>query len=58
MNRVIRATGAAAFAAALACTAAVAQDAAISGEVKKIDEPPERSRSSTAQPGVSAWTRV
>ena len=38
MNKLMRTAGAAAFAAALALTAAFAQDAGINGEVKKIDE--------------------
>ena len=38
MNKFIRVATAAAFAAALAITTAIAQDAAIKGEVKKIDE--------------------
>ncbi|MBI5262118.1 MAG: copper-binding protein [Bradyrhizobium sp.] len=38
MNRLMRATGALAFAAVLTITAAVAQGASIDGEVKKIDE--------------------
>jgi Cu/Ag efflux protein CusF len=38
MNRLVRTAGAALLAATLAVTAATAQDAAIKGEIKKIDE--------------------
>jgi Cu/Ag efflux protein CusF len=38
VNRIIRITGVAALAVGLSLTAAMGQDASISGEVKKIDE--------------------
>jgi Cu(I)/Ag(I) efflux system periplasmic protein CusF len=38
MNRLVRIAGAAMLAATLAVVAATAQDAAINGEIKKIDE--------------------